>query len=72
MFGTVSNVISAKGFGFISGENGQEYFFHQTETVDWDVLCSTFANFGGGKIRVFFEPSKTPKGPRASKVTIVD
>jgi cold shock CspA family protein len=69
MVGTISNVISVKRFGFIAGENGQEYFFHSSDlTSSWDELASDFAQTGGGKIKVTFTPEKTPKGPRARDV----
>lgn len=72
MVGTVSNMIPYKGFGFISGENGQEYFFHYSETKDWEELVFRFGVEGGSKIQVEFEPTKTPKGPRAKQVTVVE
>jgi len=73
MTGTVSNIISKKMFGFISGENGQEYFFHREEMVSsWDELNADFFISGGGKIKVAFEPMKTPKGPRAKDVTVIE
>jgi cold shock CspA family protein len=73
MTGTVSNIIAAKKFGFISGDNGQEYFFHREETLsNWDELVSDFSQAGAGKIKVTFEPVKTPKGPRAKDVTVFE
>lgn len=72
MTGTVSNILEAKKFGFISGENGQEYFFHMADTEDWDKVSSEFSKNGGGKIKVSFDPIKTPKGPRAKNVSIVE
>jgi len=72
MVGVVSNVVSSKKFGFISGENGQEYFFHMTDMMsDWSTLVLDFYRIGGGKIKVEFEALKTPKGPRAKNVKIV-
>jgi cold shock CspA family protein len=73
MVGTVSNIIAAKKFGFISGENGQEYFFHHSEMVsNWDELLADFNMAGGGKVKVEFEPIRTPKGPRAKNVKVID
>jgi len=73
MIGTVSNIISKKMFGFISGDNGQEYFFHKEETVsNWNELVADFFILGGGKIKVCFEPMKTPKGPRAKNVSVIE
>lgn len=71
MNGTVSNILSSKGYGFISGENGQEYFFHMTETLDWNAIIADFKGGGAGFVKVTFDPIKTPKGPRASNVVMV-
>ena len=73
MIGTVSNVISAKGYGFISGDNGQEYFFHKEETIsNWYEIVADFAISGAGIIKVEFIPYKAPKGPRAKSVTVIE
>lgn len=72
MVGTVSNVIDVKKFGFISGENGLEYFFHMEDLVgNWDDLATDFVQLGAGKIRVDFTADKTPKGPRARNVALI-
>jgi len=62
--GTIKRVISDRGFGFIGGEDGKEYFFHRNElaeSLDFDRLV-------GGET-VSFEVESSPKGPRAVKVT---
>lgn len=71
MNGTVSNVLSRKGFGFITGENGQEYFFHISETKEWETIANEFLVLGANTIKVTFETMKTPKGPRAVNVVMV-
>ena len=61
--GTIKRVISERGFGFIGGEDGKEYFFHRNEvsgSMDFDRLA-------GGEA-VTFEIEANPKGPRAVKV----
>jgi len=61
--GTIKKVVSDRGFGFISGEDEKEYFFHRDgldSSLDFDRLQ-------GGE-RVEFEIEQSPKGPRASKV----
>ena len=61
--GTVKRVISERGFGFIVGEDGKEYFFHRdglTSSVDFDRLV-------GGE-RVNFDTETGPKGERAVRV----
>jgi len=73
MVGTVSNVIPIKQYGFITGQDGQEYFFHKEETVsNWTELVADFNMSGGSKIKVSFEPSRTPKGPRAKNVSVIE
>lgn len=61
--GTIKRVISDRGFGFILGEDGKEYFFHRdglTPSVDFDRLV-------GGE-SVSFEVESGPKGLRAVQV----
>lgn len=61
--GTIKKVIAERGFGFISGENREEYFFHRdglAATLDFDRLV-------GGE-RVEFELEASPRGPRAVNV----
>ena len=61
--GTIKRVISDRGFGFIGGEDGKEYFFHRNElasSMDFDRLV-------GGEA-VSFEVEQSPKGARAVKV----
>ena len=61
--GTVKKVISDRGFGFITAEDGKEYFFHRgalDTSLDFDRLV-------GGE-RVEFEVEASPKGPRATRV----
>ena len=61
--GTIKKVVSDRGFGFITGEDGKEYFFHRdglTASLDFDRLS-------GGE-RVEFEVEQSPKGARAKSV----
>ena len=61
--GTIKKVVSERGFGFISGEDGKEYFFHRgalDSSLDFDRL-------NGGE-RVEFDVESNPKGPRATRV----
>lgn len=70
MLGTVSNMVTARKYGFISGDDGSEYFFHTSDTIDWDEIVTRFNAKGGGTIRVAFKPVKTPKGLRARTVNL--
>lgn len=72
MTGKVSNIPIDKKFGFISGEDGLEYFFHESDVSEhgFDMIASKFRKSGGGKIGVTFETLRTDKGPRAANVTL--
>ena len=61
--GTIKKVVADRGFGFISGEDGKEYFFHRTglqPSLEFDRLN------GGEKVE--FDIEAGPKGPRAIRV----
>jgi cold shock CspA family protein len=55
-----------KGFCFILGEDGVEYFGHSSAFVSFGV----FQGMRQGE-RVTFEPTGGPKGPRAEQVRLV-
>ncbi|MDQ3448344.1 MAG: cold shock domain-containing protein [Chloroflexota bacterium] len=62
--GTVKKLVSERGFGFITAEDGKDYFFHRDgldSSIDFDRLV------GGEKVS--FEIESSPRGPRAVKVT---
>ncbi|HKF84412.1 MAG TPA: cold shock domain-containing protein [Candidatus Limnocylindrales bacterium] len=61
--GTVKKLVSERGFGFITAEDGKEYFFHRSAlapSLDFDRLA------GGEKVQ--FEIEQDPKGARARNV----
>ena len=61
-WGQVRRYDSAKGYGFISGDDGLDYFFHVTSVTDG-------ARITEGQ-RVTFEPGTSTKGPRAGRVAV--
>jgi CspA family cold shock protein len=61
--GTVKKVVAERGFGFISAEDGQEYFFHRSG-LDSSL---SFENLATDE-RVSFEVENSDKGPRARQV----
>ena len=63
MTGTISKVISDKGFGFIQGEDRQEYFMHRSAVRNGSVFEQLREGDG-----VEFEVVDSPKGPRAANV----
>ena len=66
MKGKISRIIRGRGFGFIDAEDGQEVFFHRSalEGIDLDSLEE------GNEVE--FDVEEGPKGPRATKVNIVE
>jgi CspA family cold shock protein len=61
--GTIKRIVHERGFGFISGEDGTEYFFHRSG-LDASV---SFDSLTGGEA-VTFDVEVNPKGPRAMRV----
>lgn len=65
MNGTIKKLVHDRGFGFITAEDGAEYFFHRSSLTDgreFDTLR--------GDEQVAFEVEQSPKGPRAGRVQI--
>ena len=61
--GTIKKLVAERGFGFITADDGKEYFFHRSgldTSLDFDRLT------GGEKVE--FEIEQSPKGPRAARV----
>ena len=61
--GTVKKLVSDRGFGFITAEDGKDYFFQRDgldSSLDFDRLV------GGEKVN--FDVESSPRGPRAVKV----
>ena len=61
--GTIKKVVADRGFGFITGEDGKDYFFHRNGLQ----LSLDFDRLAGGE-PVEFEVQQSPKGPRAVNV----
>jgi CspA family cold shock protein len=64
MNGEIKRVFIDKGFGFIRGEDGADYFLHRSACHG--VL---FESLDEGQ-RVTFDVSRGPKGPRAENVRL--
>ena len=61
--GTIKKLVSDRGFGFITADNGKDYFFHRdglSDSIDFDRLV-------GGE-NVTFDVESNPRGPRATNV----
>ncbi len=63
--GTIKKLVQDRGFGFISAEDGRDYFFHRSG-LDGAV---NFDSLTGGE-RVEFEIETSQKGPRAHRVRL--
>jgi CspA family cold shock protein len=63
--GKIKKLVRDRGFGFISDTDGRELFFHQSGLVD--VQFSALNEDQS----VEFEVEKSPKGPRAINVKVV-
>jgi CspA family cold shock protein len=62
MSGTIKKLVPDRGFGFITADDGNDYFFHRSGAADFDRLDT------GMKVDFVTEPS--PKGPRATNVRL--
>ena len=60
--GTIKKLVADRGFGFITADDGKDYFFHRSATPEFDRLV-------GGE-QVTFEIEQSPKGPRAGRVQV--
>jgi CspA family cold shock protein len=63
--GTIKKLVHDRGFGFITAEDGKEYFFHRSAleaTTSFDSLA------GGEQVTFDVEPSQ--RGPRATRVRV--
>jgi cold shock CspA family protein len=64
--GTVVRLVYDRGFGFITGDDRKEYFFHSSQCDD-----GLFETLTPGQSRVEFSCTQTDKGPRAILVGAV-
>lgn len=65
MNGTVKWFNAEKGFGFITGEDGQDVFAHFSQ-----INVEGFKTLEEGQ-KVSFEVTQGQKGPQAENITIV-
>jgi CspA family cold shock protein len=61
--GTIKRLVTDKGFGFVVGPDGNEYFFHQS------ACDGQFDRLHEGQ-SVTFEMGQGPKGPRAENIRV--
>ena len=65
MNGTVKWFNSDKGFGFITGEDGNDVFAHFSQ-----INSSGFKTLEEGQ-KVTFDLAQGPKGPQAENITVI-
>jgi CspA family cold shock protein len=65
MTGKISSLVIDRGFGFVRGEDGQEYFVRRTAFP----FGTVFEQLREGQ-PVTFDASRGDKGPRAENVRI--
>jgi CspA family cold shock protein len=65
MNGELVRIFVDRGFGYIKGEDGVDYFVHRSAFLG-DAVFET-ARPG---LRVTFEAIRSPKGPRAENVRV--
>ena len=71
MIGKLEKIIVEKGFGFIQGEDGNQYFFHRSGFNGFfEELAQDYYN--NQNVQLTFNPMKTDKGYRAEDVTRED
>jgi CspA family cold shock protein len=64
MTGLVATVFLEKGYGFIAGDDGIQYFFHRSDATDFDRLIRG--------ARVSYTTRGGAKGPRAGSITLFE
>lgn len=64
MEGTIARIVGSRGFGFITTQNGDEYFFHRSGCLP---KPESFERLREGQV-VTFEIEPSAKGPRATEV----
>lgn len=68
MDGVIRTVVAEKGYGFIRGSDGVEYFFHRSGL---EMTTVRFEEIGEGQT-VAFTPIEGPKGPRAIEIRVTE
>ena len=65
MQGTIQQMQADRSFGFIQDSEGGKVFFHRSALTHPDSFATLEVGMG-----VEFEPESSPKGPRATTITV--
>lgn len=64
MKGKITRIVKDKPFGFIAGDDGQDYFFHSESIINGTIRDVRVNQ------EVEFDAEEGPKGLRAERVTL--
>lgn len=67
MEGVIRTIKQDKGYGFITGSNKQDYFFHAN-----DIVGDSIATLVEGQAVTFQPFDNAPKGRRAQNIEVVE
>lgn len=67
MNGSIKTYLPEKGYGFIKGDDGKDYFFHQSEFIDKEQVCRICE-----ESIVNFQQVANPKGYKATQCRLLD
>ena len=65
MNGKIARIVAEKNFGFITGTDGVDYFFHKSALINESSFDKHLE-----KRSVTFEAGEATKGPRAESVYV--
>ena len=65
--GTIKRIVLDRGFGFLEGDDGKEYFFHMSGLAEGIRIES----LREGQ-KVSYDTERSPRGPRATRVAVAE
>ena len=65
--GTIKRIVLDRGFGFLEGDDGKEYFFHMSGLAEGQTIEA----LREGQ-KVTYDTERSPRGPRATRVTVTE